>query len=285
MDEIIPHWAPKVLLRNLAGVPDNYQHSFKFSNSVLHKGKPWITEEDYRNYWLRLLTRPDMKFVYERVRELKVGFEDMWVLGWHLNVTESKDPRHEFLNNFTEMVEAGDEGGYFFFEEMITSALFVRYKNEVMTDSERDEWLREVMNTAHKLANLIEYSHLDKQIYDHELLLQSMLPKLAAEETHQNIDATTQHMEKFAKYFPAMPPSKKIKQFREQVEMNDLRDERNKRPNDENYRRTYFIRKLSNLFEAYCGGRQVKLVTIITNTIFDSGLSERQVRKTLRTLV
>ena len=85
-------------------------------------------------------------------------------------------------------------------------------------------------------------------------------------------------------FFPDQKPSKIINEMRKQVKVEAFSDNRNKRPNDDNFRRTYFIRKLSKNFETYCGGKNVKLVTIIANNVFDSSISERQVRNTLRTV-
>lgn len=276
-----PTWAPKPLFRNTIGVPEAYENSFTTSNKILHRGSPWITSSFYVQAWTRLLTHSEMKYVYEKLRKIKPGFKDMWEAGWKPNANDSG---YDFLTIKDDLIDFGNEVGFAFFEEMINNSLFVQVKNEVMTFAEKEEWAFEVEQTALKLERLINNSSLDELSHRYDVGLGSLLPELISNRTGLQLEHCKKIQNEIKTFFPDQKPSKIINEIRKQVKVEAFSDNRNKRPNDDNFRRTYFIRKLSKNFETYCGGKNVKLVTIIANSVFDSSISERQVRNTIRTV-
>lgn len=150
---------------------------------------------------------------------------------------------------------------------------------QTLTPKRREKWLKEIVETSTKLANLIRGSEFDRYLWDRRqaeqmnylingavLLAQAKIELPGAVKVM--IDNLSEHdrfsvvLAEFASRIPtlALPPIE--------------------RPNAPEARRTYFVRELTGYFLEFFGKPHRRLVAIATAAAFnDDAITERQVTR------
>ena len=253
-----PPWAPTVLRINCSEIKEQYLEQFKVCSLFSHLGRPWITKKDYFEFWNRLLTNAEMESALNRICELKIGGGKYW------------------SNN-------NSEDGFLLFEYMVNKALLIDNKNHLMTQDEKARWIKEVKDTARKLSRLIQNSHIDELLFYHSKAIEDdFLPQVIAERVGISEEKSKAAIEVFSTYRPLDKSSVMINELVSLIEMKDTTDDRNKKPNDEYFRRNYFIRSISTSFLTFTGNHQIETVTKIYNACFNESLSPKQVGRTAK---
>lgn len=205
----------------------------------------------------RLLTYPDMKSVWEKLPKYKIR-----------------------ATSFASMVQL--------------SSIYIETKPHNLTPKEYESWLIEVKETAMKLAKLIELSRYDQLLQEryfskrNKLMLENIVGH-SLKTFDPNIDAE-QHAKTEPEYnqWPDLSPGLLSANLRklaildsdDQVgllgtEQSSVKLEKPKHPNA---KRSYFIKKLTQLIRSETGQPLREIVAKTTATVFDDPtLTERQI--------
>ena len=244
--ENFPKWSPKILIINTKCVTSRWSEKFKLSNSLTHLDDPWMTEENYKNIWLRLLTDPEMEKVFAELKRLKIGMPYLW-----------------------EDQDEGQEIGYQFVEEIINNSLLLRSANDLFTKKQKSDWVDNVTILCKSLNYKLKNSHADRMDKLHKLAFRQMLAdgdwstnkKLSIEQ----LEAVQEVVNKF---FPVASYSEILEELMNHILSDDLRDE-GERKNDPSFKRAFFIRRLASNFQTFFGENKVSLITIMTRCVFE----------------
>jgi len=177
---------------------------------------------------------------------------------------------------------------------VMISFSYLETKPHNLTVKEYGKWLTEVKETALKLKELIQHSDYDR-ILEEEYYIrrQKLVIKDIIQHSLQSfrpdIDiAEHQQTELSSKSWPDLCPGRLTSVLQQlatldsddDVSLLTIKDKSVKldKPNHPNARRTYFIRKLTQLIKEQTGQPLREVVTITTSVVFDNPeLTERQV--------
>jgi hypothetical protein len=243
---IYPKWAPKILIINTKCVTPNWAEKFTLSNSLTHLEEPWMTEENYKNIWIRLLTDLDMQKVFEELKRLKIGGPYLW-----------------------EDQDEGQEIGYQVVEEIINNSILLRSANDLFTKKQKGAWVDDVTVLCKSLNYKLKNSHADRIDKLHKIAFRQMLAKgdwsVNKNLSIEQLDAVKEVVSKF---FPVASYSEILEELMQHILSHDLRDE-GERKNDSNFKRAFFIRRVASSFQTFLGEYKVSLITIMARCIFD----------------
>ncbi|MFY0676105.1 MAG: hypothetical protein JXR18_02355 [Neptuniibacter sp.] len=185
------------------------------------------------------------------------------------------------------------------FSSMVQSSLcYMTVKPHNLTPNEYEAWLDDVRSTALKLRSLVQFSDYDR-IFQERYITKRQKHMMASIVEHSaqifrlDFDAEA-HKKTKPSYesWPDLMPSLlsdalyQIATFESDDEVGTLGIKHEKsikleRPNHPNAKRSYFIKKLTQLMRKQTGKALRDIVTITTATVFDDpSLTERQVIRT-----
>ena len=251
--EKFPSWAPhKVILE--------WEEKIKEVDYWLGKFPNVDPDTEEADLLFRLLTYNDMKRVWEKL------------------------PKYEIeADQFSGMVQL--------------SALYLEAKPNNLTPKEHEEWLQDVKLTAMKLKELIQFSDYDSLLQEnyytkrnkHVLsnIMQHALQSIKPDYYKEDYVKT----EPEYKNWPDFNPGKLSKNLHELANLSSdnevgllgiksapvLLD----KPNHPNAKRSYFIKKLTQMLRESTGTPLREVVTITTGIVFDDpSITERQIIRT-----
>jgi hypothetical protein len=251
LDVNFPSWAPKSVITN-------WQEKIDEANDSHRQFPETELDTSEADVYFRLLTYPDMASVWQRLPKYKIK-----------------------PTSFICMV--------------ILSNCFLEKSECNRTPKEHTKWLNEVKDTAKKLADLVAFSDFDRLLeerYYHNYRLnkvndlvrhsfQVFKPGISLEDLGEpeserwpdfNPGKLSDNLLRLAK-MGSEEDLKILGKFSEKVLL--------EKPNHEKARRTYFIKKMTQLLREKTGKPLRDIVTITTATVFDEPtITERQIIRT-----
>lgn len=245
-----PNWAPQDVIsewKEACGEVDYWKHRFPTAEP----------DTEQADILYRLLTYPDMKSVWEKLPKYKIR-----------------------ATSFSSMVQL--------------SSIYIETKPHNLTPKEYESWLVEVNETAIKLAELIQFSRYDQFLQEkyfskrNKLVLKNMIGH-SLKIFDPNVDAE-QHSKTEPEYkrWPDLNPGllstnlRKLASLGSDEQVGLLGTEQSsvklEKPNHPNAKRSYFIKKLTQLIRSETGQPLREIVVKTTATVFDDPtLTERQI--------
>lgn len=246
-----PEWAPKHVISEWKEKVEEREYWFKKFPTVEHE-----TEE--ADLLVRLLTYEDMKGVWKKLPKYKIK-----------------------PTLFSSMIQVSNS--------------YIDAKPHNLTPKEYTDWLTDVKSTALKLKNLVQHSDYDRifqeaylkkrqklvlcNIVEHSI--QVIRPDVDIEEHNKTKpsyeswpDFTPAYLSEALSQIVTLDSDKDIgfvgSKSRETVKLD--------KPNHPNAKRSYFIKKLTQLLRDKTGQPLREVVTITAATVFDNpSLTERQI--------
>lgn len=242
----LPGWAPKLLIGNTKGISPIWRERFELSYSSEHLGKPWITERQYTDYWKRLLTDQDMKQVFSELKKLKIGSPCYW--------DEDED---------------GFERGNQIIEEIINNGLFLKSKNDLFTNKQKEEWFDNITRLGRSLINQLQNTHIDRVDKLHRLALRDALIGGPISEFKNHSAVQIEAVKDILlNYYPVKSYSEVLEELLASINQDDFRAS-GVRKNEPSFKRAFFVRRVAESFNLYLGENKLSLVTILARSVFD----------------
>ena len=196
--------------------------------------------------WSELLTDQDMEKVFTELKRLKIGSPYYW--------DDDVD---------------GYERGNQFIEEIINNGLFIKSKNDLFTNKQKDEWFDSVTQLSKTLINQLKNTHIDRSDKFHRLALRDALIEgpISKYKKHSpmQIEAVKDIL---LNYYPVKSYSEILEELLASIEQDDFRAS-GIRKNESSFKRAFFVRSVAASFNLYLGENKLSLITILARSAFD----------------